>query len=102
MASEDGASIWSVEDDEPLMRKRIATRSPLEFASSSGKGVGEIEAVVEVEPVSRSVSHAEAVAAEASSLSHVATSDFEPFDSPSRSEVQVADASPASLSGALQ
>ncbi len=66
--------------------------------------MGEIESVVEVDPISRSVSHAEAEAAEAPSPSHLATSDFEPFDSASRSEVDTVcrDASPASLSGALQ
>ncbi len=72
-------------------------------ASSSGKGVVKSEAVVEVEPVSRSISHAEAEAAGAPSPSHVATSDFEPVDSPSRSEVDPISrgASPAELSAAL-
>ena len=89
-----------MEDDCPLMMMRIATRSPWEveeFASSSGKGVVKSESVVEVEPVSRSLSYAEA--AEAPSPSHVATSDFEPVDSPSRSEVDPVcrRASPASL-----
>ena len=38
-----------------------------EFGSSSGKGVGQIESVVEVDPVSGFVSPAEAEAAEAPS-----------------------------------
>ena len=56
-------------------------------ASSSGKGMGQIEAVFEVDPVSRSVSRAEALAAEApsSSLGDVSTfgarSDVEQVDS---------------------
>ena len=84
------------------MIKRSFTPAPWEveeFASSSGKGVVKSEAVVEVQPVSRSISHAEAEAAEAPSLSHVATSDFEPVDSPSRSELDLVSrgASPASL-----
>ena len=68
-----------VEGDRPLMRKRIATRSPEQFGSSSGKGVGEIESVVEVHPVS----HTEA--AEAPSpppmLTFGAGSDVEQVDS---------------------
>ena len=84
------------------MIKRIATRSPLEveeFGSCSSKGVGEIE----VDRVSHSVSYAEAEAAEAPSPSHVATSDFEPVDPPSRSEVDplCRGACPPALRGAL-
>ena len=84
------------------MKKRSDTRSPWEVeevSSSSGKGVGEREAVVEVNPVSGFVSHEKAEAAEAASPSHVATSDVEPVDSPSRSEVDPVcrGASPASL-----
>ena len=97
------------------MKKRSGTRSPLEvdeLGSSSSKGLVEIEAVlevdsvtnsvlpmVEVECVSSSVSHAEAEAAEAPSPSHVATSDFELVNSPSRSEVDPVcrGASPTSL-----
>ena len=74
------------------MMIRSATHSPWELeevGSSSGKGVGEIEAVVEVNPVSRSVAHAEAAAAP--SPSHVTTSDFELVDSPSRSYVDQVD-----------
>ena len=79
------------------MKKRSDTRSPWEvdeFGSSSGKGVGEIEAVLEVDSVSNSVlpivevdcvssslSPAEAEAAEAPSPSHEATSDVEPIES---------------------
>ena len=72
------------------MKKRSDTRSPLvveEVGSSSGKEVGEVE----VDSVSGSVSHAEAEAAEAPSPSHVATSDFELVDSPSRSYVDQVD-----------
>ena len=85
------------------MKKRSATRSPLEvdeFCSSSGKGVGEIEAVLEVDSVSNSVLHivevdcvsssispAEAEAAEAPSPSHVVTSGVEQVKSRSRLEV---------------
>ena len=83
------------------MKKRSATCGNVEvqeFGSSSGKGVGEIESVVEVDPVS----HSEA--AEAPSPSHVATSDVEPVDSPSRSEVDPVclEASPPTLRGALR
>ena len=92
------------------MKKRSDTRSPLEvdeFGSSSGKGVGEIEAVFELDSFSNSVlpmvgvdgvfnsfSPAEAEAAEAPSRS-----DFEQVDSTSRSEVELISrgASPASL-----
>ena len=86
------------------MMKRSGTRSPWEvdeFGSSSGKGVGKSEAVVEVDSVSNSilpmvevdcvsssVSPALAEAAEAPSPMHVATSDVEPVVSPSRSEVE--------------
>ena len=100
------------------MMKRSATRSPWEvdeFASSSSKGLVEIEAVFEVDSVSNSVSlkggvdsvsnsvsHAKAEAVEAPSSPHMSTSDFEPVDSRSRSEVKEVEASPASLSGALQ
>ena len=85
------------------MMKRSETTSPMEveeFGSSSRKGVG----LIEVDRVSHSVSYAEAEAAEAPSPSHVATSDFEPVDSPSRSEVDplCRGASPASLRVALQ
>ena len=76
------------------MMKRSATRSPEEFGSSSGKAVGEIE----MTRVSDSGSHAEA--AEAPSPSHVATSDFEPVDSPSRLTI-CRGACPPALSGAL-
>ena len=109
--------------------KRSATRSPWEveeFASSSGNGVGEIEADRgshtvslkggvdsvsksvslngEVDSVSKSVLHAKAEAVEAPSPSHVATSEFGSVGSPSRSELDkiCRGASPASLSGALQ
>jgi len=83
------------------MMKRSVARSPSEveeFGSSSGKGIGEIEA----DRGSQSVSHAQA--ADAPSPSHVATSNFGPVDSPSGSEVDPVcrGASPASLSGALQ
>ena len=95
--------------------KRSATRSPWEveeFASSSGNGVGEIEADSgshsvslkgEVDSVSNFVSHAKAEAADAPSPSHMATSNFGPVDSPSGSEVDPVcrGASPASLSGTL-
>ena len=74
----------------PLMKKRSATRSPLEVeevGSSSGKAVGEIE----VDPVSHSVSQAEAEAAEASSPPPVFTFgvrwEVEQVDSRSRLEV---------------
>ena len=82
------------------MIKRSATPAPWkveEFASSSGKGVVKSEAVVEVEPVSRSISHA--AASEAPSPSHVATSEFEPVDLRSRLELDPisSGASPASL-----
>ena len=63
------------------------TASREEFASSSGKGLVEIESVVEVDTVSPSVSHAEPEAGEAPSPSSVPTSDFERVVSPSRSEV---------------
>ncbi len=56
------------------MKQRGDTRSPLEVeevSSSSGKGVGKSEAVVEVNPVSGFVSHALAEAAEAPSRSDV-------------------------------
>ncbi len=97
------------------MKKRSDTRSPLEvdeFGSSSGKGVGEIEAVLEVDSVSNSVlpmvevdcvsssvSPAEAEAAEAPSPSHVVTSGVEQVESRSRLEVEPISrgASPASL-----
>jgi len=97
------------------MMKRSATRSPWEvdeFASSSSKGLVEIEAVFEVDSVSNSVSlkggvdsvsnsvsHAKAEAVEAPSPSHVATSEFGLVGSPSRSEVDKISrgASPASL-----
>ncbi len=96
--------------------KRSATRSPWEveeFASSSGNGVGEIEAdrgsnsvslKGDVDSVSNSVSHAKAEAVEAPSPSHVATSEFWSVGSPSRSELDkiCRGASPASLIGALQ
>ena len=89
-----------MEDDEPLMMKRSAMRSPWEveeFGSSSGKGVGEIESVAEVQRVS----HAEATAAPAPS--HVASSDVEQVDKPSRSEVDPVcrGASPAELRATL-
>ena len=69
------------------MIKRSATRSSLEleeFCSTSGNGM------VEVNPVSRSISHAEeeAEAAADPTPSHGATSDAEQVDSPSRSEVE--------------
>ena len=75
------------------MMKRSETTSPMEveeFASGSGKGVGEIE----VDCVSSSISPVEAQAAEAPSRL-----DFEPVDSPSRSEMDPisSGASPASL-----
>ena len=97
------------------MKKGSDTRSPLEvdeLDSSSGKGVGEIEAVLEVdsvfnsvlpmvgvECVSSSVSPAEAEAAEAPSRL-----DVEQVDSTSRSEVDPisGDASPPELRAALQ
>ena len=96
--------------------KRSATRSPWEveeFASSSGNGVGEIEAdrgshsvslKGEVDSVSNSVSHAKAEAVEAPSSPHVSTSEFGPVGSPSRSGMDplFRGASPASMSGALQ
>ena len=55
-----------MEGDRPLMMKRNEQGVT---ASSSGKGVGQIEAVFEVDPVSRSVSHAVAEATEAPSPS---------------------------------
>ena len=90
------------------MMKRRATRSPWkveEFASTSGSGIVEIDAVFEVEPGSRSVSSAEAEATEAPSppLVDVSTfitrSDVEQVDSRSRLEVEPISrgASPASL-----
>ena len=84
------------------MMKRSPTSAPEWFTSTSGSVLLNSEDVVGVEPVSCSISHAEAKAAEAPTPSHEATSDFDPVDSPSRSEVQVVDASSASLSGALQ
>ena len=86
------------------MMKRSPTSAPEWFSSTSGSVLVKSEAVVGVEPVSRSISHAEAEAAEVPSPSHVATSDFEPVDSPSRSEVDTVcrGASGASLSGAFQ
>ena len=67
------------------MMKRSGTRSLEEFGFSSSKGVGEIESVVDLNPVSHSVSPAGAAAAP--SPSHGATSDVETIDTPSRSEV---------------
>ncbi len=92
-----------MEDECPLMMKRSGTPAPWkvgEFGCTSGSVLVKSEAVVEVEPVSRSVSHAEEEAAEAPSPSDVATSDFEPVQSPSRSVVEplCRGASPASLS----
>ena len=71
--------------------------APLDFDSSSGSEMVESEAVVEVE----SILHAEA--AKAPSPSHVATSNVEPVDAPSRSEVDfiARGASPPALRGAL-
>jgi len=88
------------------MTKRNATRSPWEveeFASSSGKGVGEIEDVVEVDRVSHSVSHAEAADAPSPALGDVSTfgalSDVEQVDSRYDLELDPISrgASPASL-----
>ena len=94
-----------MEDESPLIRKRSATPAPEEFNSTSGSVLVKSDAVVEVQPDSRSISHAEAEAeaeaeaAEAPSPSHEATSDFEQVDSPSRSEVDpfCLGESPASL-----
>ena len=92
-----------MEDESPLIRKRSATPAPEEFNSTSGSVLVKSEAVVEVQPDSRSISHAEAEAeaeaAEAPSPSHVATSEFEPDCSASRFEVDpfCRGASPASL-----
>jgi len=79
------------------MKKRSETASPMEveeFASGSGKGVGEIV----VDCVSSSISPAEAEAAEAPSRS-----DVEQLDSKSRSEVDPIspDASSPELRAAL-
>ena len=84
------------------MIKRSATPAPWkveEFGCPSGSVLVKSEAVVEVKSVSRSISQAEAEATDAPSPSHVTTSDFEPVDSPSRSEVDPVcrSASPASL-----
>ncbi len=65
-----------------------------EVGSISGSGRVESEAAVEVNPVSHSVSHAEGKASPGPS--HVATSDVEPVDSPSRSEVEEVAASSSS------
>ena len=85
--------------------KRSSTRSPWEvdeIGSSCSKGLIEIEAVFEGDSFSNSVSHAKAEAVEAPSSPHVSTSEFGPVDSPSRSEVKEVEASPPSLSGAVQ
>ena len=61
------------------MMKRSGTRSPMEveeFGSTSASGMLESEAVVEVNPVSRSVSPAVAEAAEAPSSPLVDVSSF--------------------------
>ena len=65
------------------MMKRNEQGEVEEFDSRLGSGMVESEAVLEVEPVSHSVSHAEA----ARSPTPGARSDVEPVDSPSRSEV---------------
>ncbi len=85
------------------MMKRSGTRSLELFGSSSGKGLVEIESVVEVAPVSPSVSHAEAEAAAGPSSSHLTTSHVEEIDSPSRLEVESISrsASPPELRAAL-
>ena len=74
--------------------KRNATRAPWEveeFDSTSGSGMVEIDVVVELDPVSVSVSPAEAV--EAPSPPSVFASDVEQVNSGSRSEVEEVGAS---------
>ena len=70
------------------MLKRSPTSAPEWFSSTSGSVLINSEDVVEVEPVSRSVSHVEAKAAKASSPTPVFTfgagSDVEEVDSRSR------------------
>ncbi len=58
-----------------------------EFGSTSNIGMVESDALVEVDLVSPSVSHAEPEAGEASSPTSVPTLNFERVVSPSRSEV---------------
>ena len=70
------------------MKKRSDTRSPWEvdeFGSSSGKGVGEIEAVLEVDSVSNSVLPMVGVDCVSNSVS---PAEAEGAEAPSRSDVE--------------